>query len=177
MDNSFQIIDGGTQIPINIGTVTTLDPGDQATATIKLTMSGYVLDLGIPAGTSGDVMKLAEAVNVETIDPKARAYAFFTEPDSAGVMSLSMGIPQGITFTPHLSAEGVLSWENNGSKSNPQPVPIVGTPGSAGVTFIPSVTSGVLSWTNTGDLDNPAPVNITSGIKDYCMDQIMSAKW
>ena len=82
----------------------------------------------------------------------------------------------GTTFTPHLSADGVLSWTNDGGKENPASVNIKGqagrdgtdgtngapgAPGQAGTTFTPSVsTDGVLSWTNDGGKENPASVDI-----------------
>lgn len=40
----------------------------------------------------------------------------------------------GITFTPAVSAEGVISWTNNGGKTNPQPVNIKGPQGDKGDT-------------------------------------------
>ena len=79
----------------------------------------------------------------------------------------------GTTFTPHLSADGVLSWTNDGGKENPESVNIKGqagrdgtdgtngAPGQAGTTFTPSVSAdGVLSWTNDGGKQNPASVSI-----------------
>lgn len=91
----------------------------------------------------------------------------------------------GPVFTPSVSAEGVLSWTNNGSLANPDPVSIKGPQGEqgiqgpegpqgqagpagadgaqgpAGTTFTPAVSAdGVLSWTNDGELENPDPVNI-----------------
>ncbi len=82
----------------------------------------------------------------------------------------------GVTFTPTVSPDGILSWTNNGELENPKPVNIKGqkgdpgyTPekgkdyfdGAAGVTFTPAVSSdGILSWTNNGELENPEPVNI-----------------
>lgn len=38
----------------------------------------------------------------------------------------------GVTFTPHLSADGILSWTNNGGLTNPTPVNIKGAKGDAG---------------------------------------------
>ena len=82
----------------------------------------------------------------------------------------------GPVFTPSVSAEGVLSWTNNGSLANPDPVSIKGPTGEQGIQgpegpqgqagpagpyFIPTVSQdGDLSWTNTGSLDNPTTVNI-----------------
>lgn len=40
----------------------------------------------------------------------------------------------GVTFTPSVSAEGVISWTNDGGKTNPQPVNIKGPQGDKGDT-------------------------------------------
>lgn len=37
----------------------------------------------------------------------------------------------GTTFYPHVSAEGVLSWTNDGGKPNPDPINIKGTDGKS----------------------------------------------
>ena len=85
----------------------------------------------------------------------------------------------GTTFTPSVSAAGVISWTNDGGKQNPSPVNIkgpqgpqgetgatgatgaTGPAGADGTTFTPSVSSaGVISWTNDGGKQNPSPVNI-----------------
>ena len=64
----------------------------------------------------------------------------------------------GVTFTPSISDDGVLSWTNDGGKDNPKPLKI------NSITFTPSVSAdGVLSWTNDGGKENPASVKI-SGI-------------
>ena len=77
----------------------------------------------------------------------------------------------GATFTPSLSAEGILSWTNDQGLQNPAAVSIRGPEGPAGatgaagadgVTFTPSLSAaGVLSFSNDGDLPNPDPVNLT----------------
>ena len=85
----------------------------------------------------------------------------------------------GATFIPSVSADGLLSWSNDGGLTNPASVSIRGPKGDAGVqgspgaqgekgdtgtpgaTFIPSVAAdGLLSWSNDGGLSNPAPVSI-----------------
>ena len=85
----------------------------------------------------------------------------------------------GTTFTPSVSAAGVLSWTNDGGKQNPASVSIRGpagtpgqdgsagpagadgAPGQDGTTFTPHVSAaGVLSWTNNGGKQNPASVSI-----------------
>ena len=87
--------------------------------------------------------------------------------------------PKGDTgpyFLPSVSAEGVLSWTNNGGLENPSPANIrgpqgeqgeqgpqgeTGETGAQGPYFLPSVNAeGVLSWTNSGGLENPSPANI-----------------
>ena len=61
----------------------------------------------------------------------------------------------GVTFTPSISDDGVLSWTNDGGKDNPKPLKI------NSITFTPSVSAdGVLSWTNDGGKENPASVKI-----------------
>lgn len=51
-----------------------------------------------------------------------------TESDSL------IGTPgiDGVTFTPSVSQEGVISWTNNGGLSNPTPINIKGEPGDKG---------------------------------------------
>ena len=62
----------------------------------------------------------------------------------------------GVTFTPSISDDGVLSWTNDGGKENPKPLKI------NSITFTPSVSSdGVLSWTNDGNKPNPSPVKVS----------------
>ena len=62
----------------------------------------------------------------------------------------------GVTFTPSISDDGVLSWTNDGGKDNPKPLKI------NSITFTPSVSAdGVLSWTNDGNKPNPSPVKVS----------------
>ena len=70
----------------------------------------------------------------------------------------------GATFIPSVSTAGVISWTNDKSLPNPDPVNIKGPQGEqgpTGATFTPSVsTAGVISWTNDKSLPNPESVNI-----------------
>ena len=79
----------------------------------------------------------------------------------------------GPHFTPDVSADGTLSWSNNGGLENPEPINIKGAKGDKGDTgstgpqgkqgtiFTPAVSdAGVLSWTNDGGLSNPTAVSI-----------------
>ena len=62
----------------------------------------------------------------------------------------------GVTFTPSISDDGVLSWTNNGGLENPKSLKI------NSITFTPSVSEdGVLSWTNDGGKPNPSSVKIS----------------
>lgn len=79
----------------------------------------------------------------------------------------------GATFIPSVSADGLLSWSNDGGISNPASVNIkgpkgdpgakgsTGAKGDTGAVFTPTVSSdGLLSWSNNGGLSNPASVSI-----------------
>ena len=64
----------------------------------------------------------------------------------------------GVTFTPSIDANGVLSFTNNGGLENPEPIDIKG---DNGVTFTPSIDAdGYLSFTNDGNLENPEPIKV-----------------
>lgn len=61
----------------------------------------------------------------------------------------------GTTFTPKVSPEGMLSWENDGNKQNPDPVSIKGPQGEQGeVGQLPTYTATALTggWRSAGDL-------------------------
>ena len=57
----------------------------------------------------------------------------------------------GYVFTPSVSAEGVISWTNDGGLPNPEPVSVrgaQGAPGDDGGYYVPGVDGdGNLSWT------------------------------
>ena len=91
---------------INIGTVTTLPAGSQATAVMRQDGSDYVIDLGIPRGSDGrtgpqgpqgppgqvDVNRLAEAIRGSL--PPIRVNSI----DSAGKVLDSVDVPLGGTL-------------------------------------------------------------------------------
>ena len=82
---------------IEVGTVTTGEPGADASVTNSGTKKEAVLDFVIPRGATGN----------------------------AGA--------DGVIFTPSVSADGVLSWTNDGERENPASVSIKGPPGIQGV--------------------------------------------
>lgn len=55
------------------------------------------------------------------------------EPYEPWLEKLAQG-GQGTTFTPSVSADGVISWTNDGGKANPDPVNIMGPQGPQGET-------------------------------------------
>lgn len=66
----------------------------------------------------------------------------------------------GVTFTPSVSADGVISWTNDGGKDNPTPVNIKGNTGADGV----GIQSVVQTTTSTADGgDNIITVTLTNG--------------
>lgn len=71
--------------------------------------------------------------------------------------------PRGVTFTPAVSADGDLSWTNDGSLSNPGTVNIRGPRGLQGVAGSqgPAGPTGPAGTTNYNDLSNK-PVSDTS---------------
>lgn len=105
--------DEGAAATIAIGTVTTGDPGTEASVTNSGTANAAIFDFTIPRGEQG------------IQGPKG-------ETGATGAQG-PQGEP-GAVFTPAVSAEGVISWTNNGSLSNPDPVNIKGPQGEQGET-------------------------------------------
>ena len=64
----------------------------------------------------------------------------------------------GTTFTPSVSAQGVISWTNDGGKQNPQPVDIKGPQGATGPAGPGVPTGGTVGQvlTKTGSADYAA---------------------
>lgn len=56
--------------------------------------------------------------------------------------------PQGYTYTPAVSEEGVISWTNDGSLPNPSPVNITGPQGETGET--PDIIAGTVETLEPG---------------------------
>ena len=128
-----------------------------------LTIKGIV-------STSGDLPPAAEPGDVWLVGSESPYEAFIWNNGAwVSLGEVAVGPPgaDGTTFTPSVSAAGVISWTNDGGKQNPAPVNIKGppgdpgSPGNDGTTFTPTVSSaGVISWTNDGGKQNPASVNI-----------------
>lgn len=103
----------GTAATIAIGTVITGDPGTDATVTNSGTVNAAIFNFTIPRGEQG------------IQGPKG-------ETGATGAQG-QKGEP-GAVFTPAVSAEGVLSWTNDGNLQNPDPVNIKGPQGEQGET-------------------------------------------
>lgn len=103
----------GTAATIAVGTVTTGDPGTEASVTNSGSESAAIFDFVIPRGEQG-----IQGPQGPTGD---------TGPTGA------QGEP-GFYYTPAVSEAGVLSWTNNGSLANPDPVNIKGPQGEQGET-------------------------------------------
>lgn len=129
----------GVTPDIQVGAVTTLEPGQEATVTRRENSpdAAPVFDFGIPKGAKGD-------------------------PGSGGGEGGSKGDP-GTTFTPSVSEEGVLSWTNDGGLPNPEPVDIKGPPG--GGTDI-TAGDGLNKDGSTLSVDNPVRGIMTQGEYD-----------
>ena len=104
------------------------------------------------------------------------------EADIAGGVIFIEG-KNGATFIPAVSESGVISWTNNKSLPNPDPVDIrgpqgpqgpqgetgatgpQGAKGDTGAVYTPMVSvAGVVSWSNDGGLPNPEAVDITAAV-------------
>lgn len=62
----------------------------------------------------------------------------YTDEEDVETPIITQAIPRsvsdGVTFTPFVSSEGVISWTNNGGLENPAPVSIKGPTGATGAT-------------------------------------------
>ena len=103
----------GTAATIAIGTVTTGDPGTEASVTNSGTANAAIFDFTIPRGEQGIQGPKGETGATGAQGPK--------------------GDP-GAVFTPAVTAEGILSWTNDGDLTNPDPVNIKGPQGERGET-------------------------------------------
>ena len=124
----------GTAATIAIGTVTTGAPGSDATVSNSGTANAAIFDFTIPQGEQG------------IQGPKG-------DTGATGAQG-PQGEP-GAVFTPAVSAEGVLSWTNNGSLANPDPVNIKGPQGEQGIQGVKGDT-GLAATIQVGNVSTGA---------------------
>lgn len=81
--------------------------------------------------------------------------------DQTNWMQLSgPGLPgvDGVTFTPSVSEAGVISWTNDGEEENPDPVDIMGPPGTAaGFGTVTATADNTSSETPSVDVQSSGP--------------------
>ena len=108
-------------------TATTLDAG--VPATVEVTASGadtakvFAFTFGVPKGAKGDTGAKGEQGATGEQGPKG-------DPGAKGEQGAKGDT--GPYFTPSVSAEGILSWSNNGGLDNPVSVSIKGPQGETG---------------------------------------------
>ena len=160
---------GGTlvwhSLPLRLNVVRSLEDAAAEAVEIPKWKEVTVAVEGLPEGSEPEAEVTQDAESIDFL---------FRLPAAEG--------PEGPYFLPSVSAEGVLSWTNNGGLENPEPASIrgpqgeqgeqgpqgetgetgaQGPKGDAGPYFLPSVSAeGVLSWTNNGGLENPEQANI-----------------
>ena len=154
---------GGTlvwhSLPLRLNVVRSLEDAAAEAVEIPKWKEVTVAVEGLPEGSEPEAEVTQDAESIDFL---------FRLPAAEG--------PEGPYFLPSVSAEGVLSWTNNGGLENPEPASIrgpqgeqgeqgpqgeTGETGAQGPYFLPSVSAeGVLSWTNNGGLENPASANI-----------------
>ncbi len=154
---------GGTlvwhSLPLRLNVVRSLEDAAAEAVEIPKWKEVTVAVEGLPEGSEPEAEVTQDAESIDFL---------FRLPAAEG--------PEGPYFLPSVSAEGVLSWTNNGGLENPSPASIrgpqgeqgeqgpqgeTGETGAQGPYFLPSVSAeGVLSWTNSGGLENPSPASI-----------------
>ena len=154
---------GGTlvwhSLPLRLNVVRSLEDAAAEAVEIPKWKEVTVAVEGLPEGSEPEAEVTQDAESIDFL---------FRLPAAEG--------PEGPYFLPSVSAEGVLSWTNNGGLENPSPANIrgpqgeqgeqgpqgeTGETGAQGPYFLPSVSAeGVLSWTNSGGLENPSPASI-----------------
>ena len=168
---------------VSVGTITTGEPGSQASVTNSGTDSNVVLDFEIPrgdpgeqgppgpAGADGDGYLIKRLSSGQT--------GGISVGDTFGNMSISSlnrtpKIGEVFLFVGYGLESGIIPKQNGrsfvciaevtsitGDSFSCTVKSSIETTGKNGTTFTPSVdASGNLSWTNDGDKENPPTVNI-----------------
>ena len=125
---------------IGNGTLT-IKQGGVLKGTFTANQSGNTeIDLGIaPTVTAGTTTTLSASSNATVTNSGTNTAAVF-----------NFGIPRGTTFTPSVSSAGVISWTNDGGKTNPANVNIKGETGATG--------AAALNYTEPVKLNNAGQI-------------------
>ena len=180
---------------ISVGTVTTLDPGQDATAEITGETPNLVLSLGIPQGQPGKdgPANTLQIGTVETLEPGQTATAQIT--GEAPNQTLSLGIPQGQTgktgATPALEIGQVETLEPGepatAELSGTPEAPVLslgipqGPPGQDGVQLNDDAINTTEAWSSKKIVDTLCPSFSVSGnpvichpVEDYPLSAVVT---
>lgn len=115
-------------------TITEIEGGHRITITDKSgAHTADVMD-GDGGGSGGSAVSPTATV----VKSGNTATITITDKNGTTTASISDGADgaDGVTFTPSVSNEGVISWTNDGGKTNPQSVSIKGPKGDAGDDYV-----------------------------------------
>lgn len=167
----------GEAATINVGTTETISPGTSAEVSNSGTSSNAVFNFKIPRGEKGDTgdTGATPSINVGTTttgNPGTEASVTKDKSSTETNVIFDFTIPRGdkgetgeqgikgdkgdtgVTFTPSVSQDGIISWTNDGDLKNPSSVDIKGDKGDAATVSIGSTVTTEpgtsASVTNTG---------------------------
>ncbi len=158
---------------ITVGTVTTGDAGTNVAVTNSGTGKDGIFNFTIPRGDdvqlridSGylqwknttastwtnivQITDITATITVGTVTTGAAGTdVTFVNAGSGKDAIFNLSIPKGTTFTPSVSAEGVISFTNDGGLSNPTPVNIKGIQGDPAPNTIWQYSADNITWTTS----------------------------
>lgn len=119
---------------------------------------GLKMPASLTAGTNNTI-EILSPMEVPSVTPKY-------DGTLGNKLSFEVKIPSGVTFTPSVSDDGLISWTNDGNKDNPPSMSIKGQKGDTGVSFAgieytPSAVSGGANKFKVKYSDG------TTGIEEY----------
>lgn len=172
---------GGFWDPLG-GTVqkgTTFTPSVSSAGIISWTNDGGLtnpdpVDIKGPAGTDGVNGSDGVSPTVSVASNEQQDGTIVTITDVNGAKSFEVlngenGDP-GATFTPSVSADGTLSWSNDGGLPNPEPVNIKGPPGEGGGSEL-TVGDGLTKDGDTLSVTRPVQAMLTQAEYDALTDE------
>ena len=82
---------------------------------VQLTANGEPIGDPVEISTNG-------ACSIDNFEINTDGHLIVTLSDGRVIDAGYVGINSGVTFTPHISEDHILSWTNNGGLENPEPV-------------------------------------------------------